>query len=134
MIDVEIDIFDKVARKVLEQFPDAYVASEHVLQPSSFPCVVIEEVSNIEDVNTRDSSMIENVSILVYNVNVYSNKPDEQKQECKNIIQIVDDELRKCNMNRVFYGAIDNVQDPTIYRVIARYTGRVDYNNNLYWR
>ena len=74
MIDIENAIFTEAASELKAQYPDIYVTGEYARTPPSFPCVSIEEKSNIPLTTTRTSSSNENHAILMYEVNVYSNK------------------------------------------------------------
>lgn len=134
MIDVEIDIYSDLAKRIYDDFPDAFVSSEHVEVPAQFPAVSIIETTNVEDETRNDSSGDENAATLTYTIDVYSNSESRGKTECKQIIAIVNDRLRFLNFNRVFSRPTDNVADPTIYRMTARFTGNVNKNNVFFGR
>ena len=59
MIDIENEVFDRVAKRVREQFPDIFVAGEYVSSPSSFPAALgmemkefaIPSVQHMEELN-----------------------------------------------------------------------------------
>ena len=134
MIDVEIEVFDEVARAVLAEFPEAYVSGEHVEVPASFPAVSIIEAVNQVDESRQDSCDDENAAVLSYSVNVYSNSKSGAKRECRAIMGIIDDKMRSMNMRRTFSRPVNNAADPSIYRLVARFTGLVDKNNVFYRR
>ncbi|MEF2593719.1 MAG: hypothetical protein U0M51_04160 [Eggerthellaceae bacterium] len=134
MIDYEIDLFDEVMRAVLEVAPGAYVSSQHVAVPPQFPAVSVVETSNLEDAATRDSSGEEKYSSLVCTVNVYSASRDDPKAECKGIAQAIDGRMRARNFIRSYYGPVDNAADPSIYRIVARYTGEVRSDGTYFGR
>ena len=60
MIDVENEIFTKVATELRTQFPKVNVYGEDVRSPSSFPCVSIVEADNYTVKRTQDSGRNEN--------------------------------------------------------------------------
>ena len=134
MIDVEEDVFDEVARAVLDAYPEAYVSGEYVEVPASFPAVTIIEAVNQVDETRQDSSDDENGAVLSFAVNVYSNSMSNAKRECRAIMGIVDDKMRSLNMRRTFSRPVNNAADPSIYRLVARFTGMVDKNNVFYRR
>lgn len=134
MIDIEIDVFDEVARAIWEQFPDAFVTSEYVLTPPQFPAVYLEQTTSLEVESMRDSSMQENGNAITFTVNYYSNSLDSGKEDCKALAQIVDTVMRSLNMTRTTFQPIDNAADTSIYRMVARYAGVVDKDKLLYWR
>ena len=55
MIDIEIELIDRISAKLREQCEDVYVTSEYVKSPPTFPCVSIVEVDNQVYRNGRDS-------------------------------------------------------------------------------
>lgn len=134
MIDVEIDLFDEVARAVYAAYPDAYVSSENVEVPASFPAVSIVEAVNQVDETREDSSDEENADVLSYSVNVYSNSKSGAKAECRAIMALIDEKMRFRNMLRTFSRPVNNAADPSIYRLVARFTGMVDKNQVFYRR
>ena len=74
MIDIENEVFNRVTKRVREQFPNIFVVGEYVKSPSSFPAVSLMEMDNSSREDTVDSSSNENHANVMYEVNVYSNK------------------------------------------------------------
>lgn len=134
MIDVEADVFDRVAEAILAEFPGASVDSRNVSAPASFPAVSLVETGNVPLLSREDSSGEENAVALTYTLNVFSNSLTDSKGECRRIVAIASDEMRAMNMTRTMCEPIDNVVDPTIYRIVARFTGLADKNNVMYRR
>lgn len=134
MIDVEADLYDEIAKLVLESYPNAYVTGENVEIPASFPAVSIIEAVNQTEESREDTSDSENAAILSYSVNVYSNSASEAKQECRAIMKLIDERMRLLNMRRSFSRPVNNAADPSIYRLVARFTGMVDRNDVFYRR
>lgn len=132
MVDIEVDVFDRVARAVYAEHPTAYLSSSPVISPPCFPTVTVIETSNLPVPTTEDSSGVEKYSSLAYTVNVYSNSEGRAKQECRSIIGIVSDEMTRMNMRRDMCRPVDNTADPSIYRMVARYSVRADGNKTLY--
>ena len=54
MIDIEVELYDELATAIIEEFPDVYVSSEHVLTPPMFPAVFIEQTFSSEVDQMRD--------------------------------------------------------------------------------
>ena len=55
MIDIENEVFNRVATRVREQFPDIFMTGEYVNSPSSFPAVSLVEQDNSIRESTADS-------------------------------------------------------------------------------
>lgn len=134
MIDVEADIYSMAAEAVLERFPDAYVSGEHVSAPPMFPALFLEQSLSAELESARDSSREENANALTWTASVYSNSRSGAKAECKAILEIVDAQMRRANMTRLSAQPIDNAADPSIYRMVGRWSGVADKHGNMHWR
>ena len=134
MIDIENAVFNRVATKVREVFPNIFMVGEYVHSPSSFPAVSLIETDNSTFVNTIDSGSNENHANVMYEVNVYSNKAAGKKSECKAIIALIDEEMLAMGFSRSTLTPVPNEYDSTIYRMVARYRATVSSDNTIYRR
>lgn len=133
MIDIEDDVFNRVAQKLRDNFENISVYGEEVGVPSSFPCVTIIEADNSADVNTQDSSNMENHANLMYEVNGYSNLVTGKKKQCKEMLAVIDAEFASMGFTRTTKLPTP-MQDATVYRMTARYTAKASKNNVIYRR
>ena len=134
MIDIENEVFDRVAKRVREQFPNIFMVGEYVKSPPSFPAVSLMEMDNaIRDV-TIDSGSNENHANVMYEVNVYSNKTTGKKSECKEIITLIDTEMSAMGFVRSTLTPVPNEYDSTIYRMVGRYRAAVSTDHKIYRR
>ena len=134
MINVENEIFSKVAESVRVAFPSAFVSGEYVRTPSKFPFVSFIEMSNTVYDRTQSSGGVENHASVMYEVNIYSNKKSGKKSECKAIATLIDNELAALGFSRTMLQPIPNMDDATIYRMTGRYTAVISKDNKLYRR
>lgn len=134
MISLETEIFNEVASAVRSRYPDTFITGEYVRTPPSFPCVSVEERSNVPYRNTQDSSSLENHVALMYEVNVYSNRRSEHKAECRQLMEVVDNTFMKLGFYRRMLNPIPNLEDATVYRITARYEAIADKNHVIYRR
>ena len=134
MIDIESMVFDRVATRVREQFPDIFMAGEYVNSPSSFPAVSLIEMDNSIRESTIDSGSNENHANVMYEVNVYSNKTTGKKTECKSIIALIDKEMVDMGFVRYSLNPVPNEYDSTIYRMVSRYRAAVSSDYKIYRR
>ena len=134
MIDIENEVFHRVATRVREQFPDIFMAGEYVSSPSSFPAVSLVEMDNSVRESTIDSGSNENHANVMYEVNVYSNKTTGKKSECKEIIALLDNEMTAMGFVRSTLTPVPNEYDSTIYRMVARYRGAVSTDHKIFRR
>lgn len=134
MIDIEIEVFDRVAKRVREQFPNIFIAGEYVKSPSSFPAASLVEMDNSIHEPTADSGSNENHVNVMYEVNVYSNKTTGKKTECKKIIALIDEEMLAMGFSRSTLTPVPNEYDSTIYRMVGRYKATVSSTHEIYRR
>ena len=134
MIDLESAVFNQVATRVREVFPDIFMVGEYVNSPSSFPAVSLIETDNSTRVETIDSGSNENHANVMYEVNVYSNKTVGKKSECKAIIALIDEEMLSMGFARNTLTPVPNEYDSTIYRMVGRYRAAVSSKHEIYRR
>ena len=134
MIDIENQVFDRVAKRVREQFPNIFMTGEYVNSPASFPAASVVEMDNSIRENTIDSGSSENHVNVMYEVNVYSNKTTGKKSECKAIMALLDNEMTAMGFERITLTPVPNEYDSTIYRMVARYRAAVSSNHTIYRR
>lgn len=134
MIDIESQVFDRVAKRVREQFPDIFMVGEYVSSPSSFPAVSLMEMDNSISETTIDSGSNENHANVMYEVNVYSNKATGKKSECKAIMALIDTEMTALGFVRATLTPVPNEYDSTIYRMVGRYRAAVSTDYKIYRR
>lgn len=131
MIDAENIIFSRIANTLRTAYPGIFVRSEFTDIPARFPAVTIIESDN--SVLSKQSTLnIENAASLMYEVNVYSNLSTGKKQQAKAIMAAIDDEFAKMNFVRTMCNPVSNLQDATIYRMVARYNAVIDNDFWLY--
>lgn len=134
MINIEEELFSIVSQKVRAKYPKVFMTGEYVKAPSSFPCVSLVEADNSVYRDTQTTDEPENHDVLLYELNVYSNKAKYKKAECKEIAALVDEELLRMGFTRTMLNPIPNMEDATIYRMLGRYTAIVSKNNTIYRR
>ena len=134
MIDIENEVFDRVVKRVREQFPNIFMVGEYVKSPSSFPAVSFMEMDNAAMESTVDSGSNENHVNVMYEANVYSNKTTGKKSECKEIIALIDTEMLAMGFVRSTLTPIPNEYDSTIYRMVGRYRATISADHKIFRR
>ena len=134
MVNIENEVFDRVVKRVREQFPNIFMVGEYVKSPSSFPAVSLVEMDNSIHESTVDSGSNENHVNVMYEVNVYSNKTTGKKSECKAIIALIDTEMTEMGFVRSTLTPVPNEYDSTIYRMVGRYRAAVSTDYKIYRR
>ena len=70
--------------------------------------------------------------MLMYEVNIYSNLKTGRKTECRALAKVIDDAFAAMGFDRVMLNPIPNLEDATIYRIVARYEAVADAKNTIY--
>ena len=124
MIDCENEVYTRIARVLRDKFPGINIAGEYVNAPSSFPHVSITQSDNsvVSEKMTGSAEMAQ----VMFEINIYSNKADGRKTECKAIAKVIDDVMFRMNFKRMALTPIPNMEDATIYRIVARYRAMTD--------
>ena len=120
MVSVESKIFDTVSN-ALPSNVSAY--GEYVDTPVSFPTVCIVESDNYVVKSHMDSSKCENLTKIVYTVNIYTNG-STKKADCKSLANLVDETMQSLNLVRLSLNQIPN-EDRSIYRMVMRFEGYI---------
>lgn len=131
MIDCENEVYTRIAEVLRNQFSNINVASEYVHSPSVFPHVSITMSDNSIMASQLDSGNHE-VAIVMFEINIYSNKTFGKKTECKQIAKAIDNLLLSMNFRRMSMNPVPNMEDATIYRIVARY--RVATDGKYFYR
>ena len=131
MIDLENDIFSAVAGALRDAHPGVYVTSEYVNAPPSFPAVSIIENGN-SVVQRYRTLNIENAVVVMYEVNVYSDKASGKKTEAKAIAETLDNKFAEIGFTRTMRNQVTNLNDASIYRIVCRYEAIIDKDFWIY--
>lgn len=125
MIDIESMVFDRVSTELRNTYDGITVYGEYVESPSSFPSVNFVEADNntsLADVTIGERK--ETYANLMYSVDIFSNKASGKKSEAKAIADTVDKVMTGLGFYRIMRSQTPNL-DRTIYRITARYSGKV---------
>lgn len=134
MIDYEADIYDACARAVLAEYPKCLTSAVNVSAPASFPACSIVEGDNSVDSSRCDSGGIENMALIAYDVEIFSNLRTGARTQAKKILKIVDDKMASLNFRRTFKDQGAMSSDASVYQISARYIAGIDANGKLYRR
>lgn len=132
MIDIESQVFTKVSNALRDENSKIYVTGEYVKQPPRFPHVALLEIDNSMLTSTATTSSNENHAVVMYEVNVFSNKQTGKKSECKSLMKIIDEQMNNLGFVRVMTTPVPNELDSSIYRIYARYRAIVSKDEIIY--
>ena len=125
MIDVENLVFDTVFNSVRTVYSNLHVSKGFIEETETFPCIVVRETNNVPLARTNTDACAENYSTLTYQIEVYSDKADEQRSECRELLKLVDEIMQGMKFKRTYMSEPLNIKR-TIFRQYARFTVIVD--------
>lgn len=121
MITIENKVVDAIVTELATAYPTAKVGSEYTRTVSKFPYVEVVEMDNSVLQRASYLSKIEVMAQLTYEINIFSNKKDGRKAECKAIAEIVDGVMESLGFYRMMLNQVLNYEDATIYRMVGRW-------------
>lgn len=128
-----VDVTNEVYTTIKNTLVGVTVLSAYPSTTPIFPCVIVEEISNITDLDTVDTSG-EHYSNVSIEINILSNSQNKIS-EVKGLRGQIDDIMSgQYRMNRGFAGVTPNFIDSSIYRYTMRYSFKVDSNKTIYRR
>lgn len=131
MIDIEATVFNQVANAFDAAYPDGSRYGEQTTSPPRFPCLTLEQVDSSTYQKSLDAEHKEHDAWVVFEVNVYSNLMSGAKQQCKDILALVDQQLQSLNFIRMFCNPSKNA-DKKYTRYTARYQAVVSEDYIIY--
>lgn len=134
MIDYANTIFTTVANTVRNKHFGTKVVGEYLRDPSEFPTVTLDEISNTVVDRLEDSSNEESFASVIYRVQVFSNKQGGKKTEARSIFATADSEMRRMGFHRVTYTTTPEIYNSTIYNITATYEGIIGVDGHVYRR
>ena len=127
MLDIENEVFNRVAQALRNNFAGISVYGERVETPSSFPSVTIVEDDNYRPSGTVSFTKEPPMSAsLMYTVEIYSNLRTGKKAQAKQIREVIDGVMNDMAFEQTYSYPTPNV-DRTIYRYTLRYTRIIQF-------
>ena len=130
MIDFSNEIFDAVAKDLRSAYKGIRVVGEYVATPTSFPCVTLDESSNISVF--LDSGQKSKYAQVIYRVQVFSNRKSGKRAEAREIFSRVDEKLQSLNLYCVTYTTTPEIYNSEIYSITATYRAVVNRDGVIY--
>lgn len=125
-------VYTPIFNALREEFDGIYVTGEYTPAPPSFPAVSIIEADNYIDTDTLSTAPDEEYSIVMFEVEVYTNLERGKKQQAREILAFIDAILYDLNFTRLSMTPVPNMANTSIYRLVARY--RAETDGNVFYR
>lgn len=135
MIDKSNEVFDRTMTYVINSIPgltEENFGSDETSAPPTFPFIQIVQTRDITYKDGQDDRPQENFAILLFQVEVFSNKAEGKRSECRKIISVVDGFMHRMNFSRESGAFVENQSNNSIARYVATYS--VLANENYFYR
>lgn len=120
MIDIENLVFDKVYTALSILHPEANISAGYDEHIAIFPSVVVRQTNNQPYRDSATDECSENHARITFEIEVYSDKKDTGRSECKDILKDADEIMQSMKFRRIHLNRPLNV-DRTLWRQYARY-------------
>lgn len=130
MIDFSNEIFNAVATNLRSTYKGITVKGEYDPNPAKFPCVTIDEISNVP--THMDSALKNKYAEVVYRVQVFSNKVSGKRAEARAIYATVDDVLMELGLIARTYTSTPAIYNAEIYSITATFEGVIGADGTVY--
>lgn len=131
MNNIELELFDMIARAVNASYSSCSILNTYRRTVPAFPCVMFYEADNFAA--SMDGSNHEIATGVMYEVQVFSAKEGDSKTEVVDIMQLIDSILTPRGFRRTSMTPAPNLEDATVYRLVARYSASIS-DNTIYRR
>lgn len=126
MSNIEVELFNTIANAVNVSYPNCKMLNQYVRNAPSWPCVMFYEADNYS--GGMDGSNNEVASNVTYEVQVFSAKEGDSKTEAVAIMRLIDGLLTPKGFRRMSLIPAENLEDATVYRLVARYAAAIQSN------
>lgn len=120
MIDIENLVFDTVYNSLSVLHPEANISAGYDEHIAIFPSVVVRQTNNQPYRDSATDECSENHAMITFEIEVYSDKKDTGRSECKAILNDADEIMQSMKFRRIHLNRPLNV-DRTLWRQYARY-------------
>ena len=135
MIDIESATFTNVYNTLVENgYPNIKMYSSLANVPASFPCVYMTMMDSY--VSAHDSSRVDLLDTVTFDISVYSAKSSGKKAEAKAIMSLIDDAMRLDGFKRSFSEPLDvsDQNNTSLCQILNRYEAQVDRRGYIHSR
>lgn len=130
MIDKSNEIFNAVAEDLRSLYTGIQVKGEYVGTPAKFPCVTIDEISNIP--SHQDSATYNKYAEVIYRVQVFSNLEHGKRAQAREIYAEVDRILMSLGLYAKSYTTTPAIYNSEIYSITATFGGIMGADGVIY--
>ena len=135
MIDAETEIYDAVVEYVEDHYPELAGKinwfNDYVQTAEVFPAVTLVERENRTHQQAQTNENVEEMAVLDYEANIYTNTMENRKQDARLIALAIDEAFQHLKFRRRMLSQIPNIGEASIFRMQGRWSVRIDKDHGL---
>lgn len=120
MIDIENLVFDRVYTALSQLHPSANITAGYDEKTAVFPTVVVRQTNSQPYRSSATDDCSENHVRITFEIEVYSDRENTGRSECKEILSDADTIMQSMKFRRVHLNRPLNI-DRTLWRQYGRY-------------
>lgn len=121
MITLENEVTNAIDNALAVSYPGVFVTAGYMRSSSMFPCVQVVEIDTRVLERASTLSRIEVMATIVIEINFYSNRLPDKKEECKKLAALTDEVMEGLGFMRTMLSQTPNYEDATVYRMTGRW-------------
>lgn len=125
------DIFDRVYDAIIAVSPDAYITGEAKRLPPEFPAVWVIDIDWTPEMQYTAIDLSDEQVRSAYEVQAFSAKEDGAFLEARDLIDAATAAFRELGYLCTYNSPIENYEDETIARHVARYRRMIGGGDTL---
>lgn len=131
MIDYSNEVFTAIGNAVRAEHANVAIVGENIRQPSSFPCVAMDETYNVP--SQLSSSDAEEYAAVTYRVQVFATGEGKRSQ-AREIFATVAKTCHGLNLVRKTYTPTPDLYNSSIYQISATFEADIRSDGMIFRR
>lgn len=132
MIEYSNEVFTKVAEAVRAARSETRVVGEYVQLPASFPCVTVDETSNVPV--HLDSAGEHKYAEVRYRIQVFANDEVGKRASARALMAVADEAMEAMGFQRLSWSTTPMIYNAAIYQITTVYRGVIREDGLVYRR
>ena len=117
-------VYTYIRNAIKSAHNNAYVTARREIVTAQFPAVYITEINRVRAQQYATLANDDEQYISTVETEIFSNKQSGALDEAYSVLETIEDAFKRLGYLETFCEPIDNY-DPTVYRIIARFTRQI---------
>lgn len=117
-------VYTYVRNAIVASHSGAYVTGRREPVTKTFPAVRVIEMNRVRTQEFATLANDDDQYVSTFEVEIFSNKQNNALEEAYSVLDTVESAFKRLGYFEIFSEPIDNI-DPSIFRVVARFTRQI---------